>query len=258
MAIAASISVSTLSINVSTMVNMTATIVGINCGMVSAMPSANVKMVSAPICTIDGSCSIIASTIAGTMVPAISPTFSPTWVNSSINASIPLSICVLASSSPATRLVNPAIMSFNAGKKPPTTPRFTPSTAVCRSSKLSLNCADAFTASSLITPPSSCTRWRMASVSSALVFSRAPSSVAPRPSNCPARYVRSVSLSTFCRAVMVAPNSSSCDMLAISACDKPSFVNASLLVSAAVASVFIDACMLSIDAPLCCKIASHS
>ena len=95
-------------------------------------------------------------------------------------------------------------------------------------------------------------------MSSALVLSRAPSSVAPRPSSWPARYVRSVVSSTFCRPAMVASNSSSWLMLATCSWLKPSFWNASLPLSAAFASVFIDACMVSMDVPLCCITASHS
>ena len=126
------------------------------------------------------------------------------------------------------------------------------------SCRLSLNFADAFTASSDITPPNSCTRCLICSVSSAEVLRRAPNSVAPRPRSCPAKYVRCVSLSTFCKAVIVFENSSSLLILLISSRLKPSAVNASLSVSAAFASVFIAICILSMLVPLCCIIADHS
>ena len=62
----------------------------------------------------------------------------------------------------------------------------------------------------------------------------------------------------FCKAVIVAENSSSCDIFAISSCDMPNFSNASEPVSAAFASVFILALRVSIDVPECCITASHS
>ena len=154
--------------------------------------------------------------------------------------------------------VRPSMTVVSAGMNPEISPRLRPSMDVVMSCRLSWYAAAALTASSDMTPPSSWTLWRIFSVSSAEVLSRAPSSVPPLPRSFDARYVRSVSLSTFCRAVMVAPNSSSCDIFAISSCDMPSCLKASFPVSAAVASVFMPVFIVSMDAPECCRIASHS
>ena len=172
---------------------------------------------------------------------------------------MPSDICSTPCSvSPLNMFPSPSITCVNDGKN--CVSRFLDilSKPVCISCKLSWKAAASFTASFESTPPSSCTRSFIFCVSSADVFRSAPSSVAPRPKSLPARYVLCVVSSTSWSCVMTLSNSSCWLILSTSSSDKPRSSNASLPVSAALASVFMDAFMVSIDVPECCITASHS
>ena len=71
-------------------------------------------------------------------------------------------------------------------------------------------------------------------------------------------YVLSVPSSIPCRPVMTFANKSSCERLATSFSEIPSFWNASLPFFACVASVFMEGFNASMLVPECCMIASHS
>ena len=118
--------------------------------------------------------------------------------------------------------------------------------------------AEAFTSSSLMTIPRSWACCRMASMSSAEVFKRAPISVAPFPKSSWARRARSVSSWTPVKAVIVLFQSSSRLIFCASSAEMPRAWKASEPFSAAVDSFTMLFFSESMLVPLCCAIKSHS
>ena len=219
-------------------------------------------MMSVPMSASSGSIDTSVSAISGIIVVAMSFSLTMLFFKPSVMLSKPAISFSSASSLPVSRPVNPSMSCDSPGKNSAVIPRFTPSIAVVMSCRLSLNNAEAFTASSLITPPSSFTRSIIACVSSDDVLSSAPISIAPRPRSVEANAVLSVLSPMSCSRVIVCLNKSSADILPTSSMLIPSFSNAATCSSVrfceALASVLNVAVMLSILVPECCITASHS
>ena len=128
-----------------------------------------------------GRFSTIDVTMTGRSCFPIDAAFSMPDVIESITELKPSFKASSAPSSPTIRLVNPFIRFDNPGSIFDAIPFLIPLKAVLRSCRLSWKAAELFTASSERTPPSSCTRFRIASVSSADVFSNGPSSLTAFP-----------------------------------------------------------------------------